>query len=333
MRTGRSGDLQERATPRRRLAWGLALTVVALVAAGGLSWSLFDALERETRLRHGEDLAQLARLSRIADAYTLSVRAAVTDVERGSLSPAAAAEGIAAAQADAAVQWRGYRRTLPPLEQARLVAEIDERLGQADARLDELRSLAAGGGRAAFVDGAADLGAQLTPLGVALAELRNAHRAEAGAQAQQASAAFDRLRTAALALVAALGAAVLVLIVRLEQGRRVSERRAQRLTTLLDDSPDLVASFDTGLRHRYVNEAVLATTGQARGDFLGRTIAEVSLPPALAARWEEALAAVLDSGQPRTVEAELATVDRPRAMQSRVIAERDRQGAITGCSR
>ena len=330
MRTHRPGESRERAAPRRRLVWSLALIVVALVGSAALSLTLLDAVQQQDSLRHEADLAQLERLSGIADAYTLTVARTVADAERGRLTPEQAAEDIALAQADAGARWRDFREDLEPSREGPLVEEIDARLAATDAWLDDLRALAQQGGPAAFVDGADTLADELAPLGTALAELRGAYRAEAGAQAREASAAFDRLETAAVGLVAALGVVVLVLVARLERARRISARRAQRLKALLDDSPDLVARFDAGLRHRYVNEAVVAVTGRSRAELLGHTIAEQELPPALTTRWEEALADVLATGEPRTLEVELPTVGGPRALQTRLVAERDTRGAPVG---
>jgi PAS domain S-box-containing protein len=96
-----------------------------------------------------------------------------------------------------------------------------------------------------------------------------------------------------------------------------------RFRALADNLPDLVARFDRGLRHVFVNRAVLRGTGLGREAFLGRTHHEIpAVPPDAAARWTAELSAVFADGAERAFEFSWPTPGgETRWFDARVVAE------------
>jgi len=74
-------------------------------------------------------------------------------------------------------------------------------------------------------------------------------------------------------------------------------RREREFATLVENSPDIFARVDRGLRHVYVSPVVQRHLGIAPSAMLGKTFGELGLPPALCAQWNGALKEVFDSGR------------------------------------
>jgi PAS domain S-box-containing protein len=70
-----------------------------------------------------------------------------------------------------------------------------------------------------------------------------------------------------------------------------------RLLRLVDAANEVIALFDGELRHRFVSESIERVTGRSRLEFIGKTTRELGVPPALCARWDEALTRVLERGE------------------------------------
>ncbi|HEY3096884.1 MAG TPA: PAS domain S-box protein, partial [Acidimicrobiia bacterium] len=72
--------------------------------------------------------------------------------------------------------------------------------------------------------------------------------------------------------------------------RRDAQVRVQRsedeLRSVLEASPDLIARFDRGLRHVYVNSAVERVTGFKRDELVGRTMRDVHTTVELVDVWD-----------------------------------------------
>ena len=94
-----------------------------------------------------------------------------------------------------------------------------------------------------------------------------------------------------------------------------------RLREMVENTPDILARFDRGLRHIYVNRAVERATGYAVAAFIGRTNAEVGMPAPLAAMWEGRLIRVFEGGVEETFEFEYPSPDGPRHFSARIVPE------------
>jgi PAS domain S-box-containing protein len=94
-----------------------------------------------------------------------------------------------------------------------------------------------------------------------------------------------------------------------------------RLREMVENTPDIIARFDRGLRHIYVNRAVEGATGFTVGALIGRTNAEVGMPAPLVAMWEARLNRVFEGGAEETFEFEYPSPDGPRHFHARVVPE------------
>ena len=88
---------------------------------------------------------------------------------------------------------------------------------------------------------------------------------------------------------------------------------------LVDDASDMVACFDTELRHVYVNPAAERATGLSKAEMLGHTTSEVGL--ANAAGWEAALRKVFRTGRPLDIEFDADGPLGHRRYASRLVPE------------
>lgn len=102
-----------------------------------------------------------------------------------------------------------------------------------------------------------------------------------------------------------------------------------KFRTLVDNLPDVVARYDTRLRHIYVSPAVKRVTGRPPEEFLGKTNLELGMmPPEQVRSWDAALERVLATGRPERLEFELQGPSANRHFDCRLVAERGPGGAI-----
>jgi PAS domain S-box-containing protein len=102
---------------------------------------------------------------------------------------------------------------------------------------------------------------------------------------------------------------------------RTIEERERRFRTLAESAPDIVARFDRERRCRYVNPAVESFTGRPAASFIDRTPAEMGLAGVDAARWEEPMRRVLESGAPVVEEIAIAAPGGVRWLEARLVPE------------
>jgi PAS domain S-box-containing protein len=101
-----------------------------------------------------------------------------------------------------------------------------------------------------------------------------------------------------------------------------------RYRQLIENSPDGVSRIDRDLRYIYVNPAVEQVTGMHAADYLGKTKAELGLPPNLVRAWDAATRAAFESATEQRFDFELANGGRTRYYSARVIPEADSEGRI-----
>jgi PAS domain S-box-containing protein len=125
----------------------------------------------------------------------------------------------------------------------------------------------------------------------------------------------------------------------LERSRRALEMEAHEsaahllqsegtFRTLVENLPDIIARFDTNLRHIYVSPTINLVTGRPAEEFLGRTNRESGIPTDVTRRWDAALQRVLATGQPETLEFEFPGPAETRYFDCRIVPERGPGGAI-----
>ena len=106
-------------------------------------------------------------------------------------------------------------------------------------------------------------------------------------------------------------------------------RRERQFSTLVENSPDIVARFDRQLRHVYVSPAVERYSGRSSAEHIGKTHAELGMAPALLLCWNAAIEAVFASGAVERLNYELLTHDASRRFFAcRLIPEFGDDGAV-----
>ncbi|HIK11401.1 MAG TPA: PAS domain S-box protein [Oscillatoriaceae cyanobacterium M33_DOE_052] len=102
-------------------------------------------------------------------------------------------------------------------------------------------------------------------------------------------------------------------------------RHKQEFRTLVENSPDIIARFDTQMRHLYISPAIESATGIAPGAFLGKTNQELGMSPHLSSYWGRAIEKVFQTGNPEVIEFDFANpTGNPTDIhryQSRLVAE------------
>lgn len=99
------------------------------------------------------------------------------------------------------------------------------------------------------------------------------------------------------------------------------ENQRRSFQNLLDNIPNIIARFDVGLRHVYVNPAVEQITGIPAEKFLNKTNTEMGMPPELVQQWENQMLEVFTSGQPRSIEFAYTSDQGTQIFQSHLIPE------------
>jgi PAS domain S-box-containing protein len=117
-------------------------------------------------------------------------------------------------------------------------------------------------------------------------------------------------------------------ITRLRRTEEQLHRRELEFKTLVENSPDGISRIDRSMRHIYVNPAIEAITGFRAAEYLGKTKAELGLPPDLVRSWDGAAHAAFETGTEQRFDFELAKGARTRYFSARVIPEADRDGHI-----
>jgi two-component system CheB/CheR fusion protein len=113
-----------------------------------------------------------------------------------------------------------------------------------------------------------------------------------------------------------------------KNAERALRRREAELRSLADNSPDIIARFDTQLRHVFINAAVGRATGLPPEAFLGKTYWDLQMPPKLCEQWDVALHSVLDSGQETIIEFGYARPESERLFEARLIPELESDGRV-----
>jgi PAS domain S-box-containing protein len=104
---------------------------------------------------------------------------------------------------------------------------------------------------------------------------------------------------------------------------------SQEFRTLAENSPVLIARLDPDGRLRYVNQAGVELLGLLPAHGIGRTIADLGIPPDVSAPLARAVQDVVETRAPRTFDIDMPSPDgQVHALHVRVVPERTEDGAL-----
>ncbi|WP_198358777.1 PAS domain-containing hybrid sensor histidine kinase/response regulator [Noviherbaspirillum autotrophicum] len=117
-------------------------------------------------------------------------------------------------------------------------------------------------------------------------------------------------------------------VTRLRRAEEQLLRREIEFKTLVENSPDIISRIDRNMRHLYVNPAVVKLAGIEPSDYIGKTKAELGLPPAMVAAWDEAAKAAFRTGREQRLDFDNIIDGQTRFFSGRMVPETDPHGRI-----
>lgn len=122
--------------------------------------------------------------------------------------------------------------------------------------------------------------------------------------------------------------AVIVEITRQKELEQELSRRERELKRIVENAPDIIARFDRNMRHLFVNPAVERATGISSQDFIGKSNAELGVPPEIYRFWHIHLNQVFQTGQKVTIEFDFPTPTGTRYYESHLVPELASDGTV-----
>ena len=110
------------------------------------------------------------------------------------------------------------------------------------------------------------------------------------------------------------------------EGATQLRQAEEKFKTLVENLPDIIARFDSDLRHLYVSPAVERVTGRPPQDYLGKTNREMGMPSELVEAWDAALRRVFATGRPERIEFAFPAPDGTRYFDCRLVPESGARG-------
>lgn len=104
----------------------------------------------------------------------------------------------------------------------------------------------------------------------------------------------------------------------IEEKLRLSENE---IKTLVENSSEIIVRFDRDFRHLYVNPALERQLGKKAEDFIGKSLAEIGMPPSSVVAFEKNLQMVLKQKREVLCEVEFPAPDGIRYFQMRMTPE------------
>jgi PAS domain S-box-containing protein len=105
-------------------------------------------------------------------------------------------------------------------------------------------------------------------------------------------------------------------------------QREALFSALVEHSPDVIARIDRELRHVYVSPAVVAATGVAAADLIGKTDRQLGVPLELCVRWAAGARRVFATGRQQDIEISHGTGETRRYYESRMVPELAADGQV-----
>jgi PAS domain S-box-containing protein len=118
------------------------------------------------------------------------------------------------------------------------------------------------------------------------------------------------------------------LVREVREGATQLRQAEEKFKTLVENLPDVVARYDSDLRHLYVSPAVQRVTGRPSQDFVGKTNQELGMSSELIELWDAALRRVFATGRPERLEFAFPAPDGTRHFDCRLVPEYEPGGAV-----
>ncbi len=122
-------------------------------------------------------------------------------------------------------------------------------------------------------------------------------------------------------------AGVVVSLIDITERSHALRKSEEHLRTMADNVPDAIVRFDRELRHVFANVAAAAAISAPPDRIVGKTAAELGMPPEHVALRERYLLEVFRTGTPHRFEFGLEALDG-RQYESRLVPEHDRDGVV-----
>jgi PAS domain S-box-containing protein len=118
--------------------------------------------------------------------------------------------------------------------------------------------------------------------------------------------------------------------VAIENARLFQQLQAQELEarTLLQNIPDVVSRFDRNLRYLYISPQAERLMGIPSSQYVGKTFAEMGLPPQLVEYFDKVGREILETGRPATIEFTRETAVGTRHFVGTGVPELTREGRV-----
>ena len=114
-----------------------------------------------------------------------------------------------------------------------------------------------------------------------------------------------------------------------ERAQVETVRRQQReLRAITDNSPDILARFDSDCRFVFVNAAIERATGIPAAAMVGRTNRELDMPEDVIESWESAIGQVFESAEARKIEFSLNIAQTTHHFQGHIVPELGPDGQV-----
>ena len=105
---------------------------------------------------------------------------------------------------------------------------------------------------------------------------------------------------------------------------RITQALAQRereLRSVTENTPDVLARFDSRFRHLFVNSVIEKITGRTVAEIVGKTNRELDMPEQLCDEWDKALRHVFDHGVSQSLDFSFPTPAGVRQFSCRLVPE------------
>jgi PAS domain S-box-containing protein len=113
-----------------------------------------------------------------------------------------------------------------------------------------------------------------------------------------------------------------------KQVEETIRQREQEFRAVVENAPDIIARFDTQLRHLYVNPALEQATGISREAFIGKTNRELGMPEPNILLWEPVIQRIFETGTEDSCEFSYITPNGLRHYQARYVPEFTADGTV-----
>jgi PAS domain S-box-containing protein len=113
-----------------------------------------------------------------------------------------------------------------------------------------------------------------------------------------------------------------------KQVEETIRQREQEFRAVVENAPDIIARFDSQLRHLYVNPALEQATGISRETFIGKTNRELGMPEPNILLWEPVIQRIFETGTEDRCEFSYITPNGLRYYQARYVPEFTADGTV-----